>query len=207
MTFSVVLFGDDPVMLEVLAEGLGGLGLRVTRAEGDTLPVDKPDLIVVDGRQAAIMIAHLRNQGIEQPIIALGGGVIEGASETLSKPVRIGILAARIKALIEEAGLVIGPWRFVVPTRQLKGREGAGRAPTVVKLTPKESDVLLFLYRAAGPVSRSDLLGAVWGYSDQADTHTVETHIHSLRRKLGSEVLATDLGGYRLNCSSANSGG
>jgi DNA-binding response OmpR family regulator len=95
----------------------------------------------------------------------------------------------------------------VVPTRQLKRGAGSGCAQTIVILTPKESEVLLFLLRAAGPVSRSDLLGAVWGYSDQADTHTVETHIHSLRRKLGSEVLATDLGGYRLNCSSANSGG
>lgn len=194
VVFSVVLFGDDPVMLEVLAEGLTGQGFQVTRAETETVQAALADLILVDGVDCAGLVARLCDRGMAQPILALSAVPVAGATETIPKPVRMGVLAARAKALIEEAGLAVGPWRFLVPTRQLKrGCE------TVAKLTPKEADVLLFLYRATGPVTRSDLLDAVWGYSGEADTHTVETHIHSLRRKLGAEVLATDLGGYRLN--------
>jgi DNA-binding response OmpR family regulator len=190
--FSVGLLGDDQAVLAVLAEGLTEQGFYVTlgqSAEG----VGGTDIVIVD---APAMVAELRRAGADLPILALNAAPVAGATETLSKPVRMATLAARVRSLVEDAGLLIGPWRFIVPTRQLK--RGAGE---VVRLTPKEAEILHFLYQAAGPVPRSDLLGAIWGYSEQVDTHTVETHIHGLRRKLGADVLMTDVGGYRLNKS------
>jgi len=52
-------------------------------------------------------------------------------------------------------------------------------------------------------VARDALLGEVWGYSGDATTHTVETHIYRLRRKLSdngaADLLVTEAGGYRLS--------
>jgi DNA-binding response OmpR family regulator len=63
--------------------------------------------------------------------------------------------------------------------------------------------VLKFLYRAEGPVPRNTLLHEIWGYSANATTHTVETHIYRLRRKLEHDpskiaLLVNESGGYRL---------
>lgn len=55
----------------------------------------------------------------------------------------------------------------------------------VIQLTDKERMLLRYLYQA-GPrgINRKDLLKFVWGYADEAETHTLETHIYRLRQKL-----------------------
>jgi len=53
-----------------------------------------------------------------------------------------------------------------------------------VILTEKEIQLLeLFLYNKK-PISKSIILSLVWNYSKDADTHTVETHIYRLRKKI-----------------------
>ena len=54
-----------------------------------------------------------------------------------------------------------------------------------IRLTEKETNILKFLYRAAGkPVPRQVLLNEVWGYNSAVTTHTLETHIYRLRQKI-----------------------
>ncbi len=72
-----------------------------------------------------------------------------------------------------------------------------------LRIAEKEAAVLVFLARAGQQgVTREDLLGEVWGYAGTATTHTVETHIYRLRRKLtengGADLLITEAGCYRL---------
>lgn len=55
-----------------------------------------------------------------------------------------------------------------------------------VKLTPKEFDLLVFLMTHSGNYfSRETLLVQVWGYDFLGDSRTIDTHIKSLRNKLG----------------------
>jgi len=57
----------------------------------------------------------------------------------------------------------------------------------IIHLTDKERLLLRFLTEAADKgLSRKDLLKSVWGYADDIETHTLETHIYRLRQKLDS---------------------
>ena len=57
-------------------------------------------------------------------------------------------------------------------------------------LTEKEVQLLeLFLNKKDQPVSKEDILSSVWNYSSEVDTHTVETHIYRLRKKINDEFM------------------
>ena len=53
----------------------------------------------------------------------------------------------------------------------------------ILKLTEKEIDFILFLKKKNSPQNVDSILHSVWGYSPNLETHTVETHVHRLRKK------------------------
>ncbi len=53
-----------------------------------------------------------------------------------------------------------------------------------IKLTEKEVNIILFLMEDGKPKKILDLQEKVWGYSSNLETHTVETHIYRLRKKI-----------------------
>ena len=52
-----------------------------------------------------------------------------------------------------------------------------------LKLTEKEIELLILFTKEKKPISKNFILESVWKYSTKTDTHTVETHIHRLRKK------------------------
>ena len=56
-----------------------------------------------------------------------------------------------------------------------------------MKLTEKEVETILFLHNKKTPQSIKTLLLEVWGYLNDVETHTVETHIHRLRKKIKNQ--------------------
>lgn len=180
----LLILDSEPVTRQAVAELLAGAGYRVTSRDepGDLAGVD---LILAE----AGWIAALGGCGL--PMLALG------------KPVRVGPLLARIEELLARHAADadrprIGAWRFDAAQRVLEGEDGAK-----VRLTDKEAAILDHLARDGGVVSRETLLAQVWGYSAAIATHTVETHIYRLRRKIETDpakaaLLITEPGGYRL---------
>ena len=70
-------------------------------------------------------------------------------------------------------------------------------------LTEKEVQLLELFITNSKPISKRDILLSVWNYSKDADTHTVETHIYRLRKKINDKFLdtnfiANDKNGYYL---------
>ncbi len=131
-------------------------------------------------------------------------------TEVFVKPVRLSHLAARLvffgrMAAVQarEAGMDIGSWVFVPAERLLRCPATQG----AIRLTGMEAGLLEFLSRADKAVDRAEILANVWRYEEGVDTHTLETHIYRLRRKLGPIAAAKKLGdpflveggGYRLN--------
>jgi len=177
----------DAVLLDVCLPDMNGMELcRTLRRAGVTCPI-----IMLTG-----------NSG-EQPTIA---GLDSGADDYVTKPFRIGELMARLRSQLrkragmEGAEIRIGPYLFQ-PARRLLIDAGSGER---VRLTDKETAILRLLHRAGGAVvSREALLGSIWGYNADVNTHTLETHIYRLRQKLEGDATAATMlltapGGYRL---------
>ena len=53
-----------------------------------------------------------------------------------------------------------------------------------LKLTEKEVNIIIYLSNTKTPVSIDELQKEVWGYQSDIETHTVETHIYRLRKKI-----------------------
>ncbi len=55
-----------------------------------------------------------------------------------------------------------------------------------LKLTEKEVNTIIYLSKNNEPISVNELQTAVWGYQSDIETHTVETHIYRLRKKISN---------------------
>ena len=51
-------------------------------------------------------------------------------------------------------------------------------------ITEREIELIELLFHEVRPLSKNNLLKKIWKYSEDADTHTVETHIYRLRKKI-----------------------
>jgi DNA-binding response OmpR family regulator len=171
------------------------------------------DVLVLDvmmpKRDGFDVLSEVRRAGLATPVLMLTArGEVEdrvhgldlGADDYLTKPFAFAELLARIRArgrrpdpprpAVLEAGDV---------TLDL-ARHEARRGSDVVELGPTEYRLLEHLLRHPGQVfTRSALLAAVWGYTDEPVESTVDLYVHYLRRKLGPSVIETVRGvGYRL---------
>jgi two-component system phosphate regulon response regulator PhoB len=220
----ILLIEDEPDIAEVLQYNLEKEGFEVEIAHrGDSgleaLRRQPPDLILldlmlpgVDGleltrilkREAAtarLPIVMLTARGEEVDRIV---GLELGADDYISKPFSPREVVLRVKAVLrrrqpEESDgerLEIGTIRLDISGHQLRldGKE--------VPLTATEFRLLRLLMERGGRVqTRGQLLSDVWGYAENIDSRTVDTHIRRLRRKLGTEAerIETVIGvGYRL---------
>ena len=71
-------------------------------------------------------------------------------------------------------------------------------------LTERESNLILFLKSSTNPVNISQLQKEVWGHISDLETHTVETHIYRLRKKIkekfdDSKFIISTQNGYTIN--------
>lgn len=173
------------------------------------LDVGLPDM---DGREACRL---MRRGGVKSPVIMLTAadsdadtilGLDAGANDYITKPFRLNVLLARLRAQLrqheqsEDAVFSVGPYTFMPSSKILLDDQTNKK----IRLTEKETAILKYLYRSGDKVvGRDTLLGEVWGYNAGVTTHTLETHVYRLRQKIErdpsrAEILVTEPGGYKL---------
>ena len=130
----------------------------------------------------------------------------DSQKEILLKPIKVSDLLTAIsqKIALQNSGgkdLKIANYGFRRNEKVLINLDTEVR----VRLTEKETDILWQLWQAPqNELSRQKLLSDVWGYNDEISSHTLETHIYRLRKKIensssDASILATTENGYRLN--------
>lgn len=176
----------DLVVLDLMLPGIDGLEVCRRLRERWPIPV--------------VMLTAL---GDETDRLA---GFEIGADDYVTKPFRLNVLLARLRAHLrqseqsDDAVFTIGPYTFRPSAKLLTDQSGRKK----VRLTEKETAILKYLYRAGDrAIGRDTLLDEVWGYNAAVTTHTLETHVYRLRQKIErdptrAEILVTDTGGYRL---------
>ena len=221
----VLLINDDEDLREALSEQLlmtedfdvyegsnGAEALQKVKQQSYDLLVLDVGLPATDGRELCRLI---RKQGAKCPIVMLTGhetdsdtilGLDAGANDYITKPFKLLVLLARIRAQLrqheqsEDAIFTLGPYTFK-PSIKILVTADAKK----IRLTEKETNILKFLYGAIEDVVPRDiLLHEVWGYNAGVTTHTLETHIYRLRQKIEPDpskasILITENGGYRLS--------
>lgn len=146
-------------------------------------------------------IPSLRQEGSKLGMRATA----EAEAIYFSLPQKASVLLSAFRNRIEKTSggkrdIIIGTYTLDTYNHFLTGGSGNGE----IRLTEKESAILLCLYKAGGGiVSRQAMLDEVWGYAQDVETHTLETHIYRLRQKIekdpsNPEILKTEEDGYSL---------
>ncbi|WP_110688019.1 response regulator transcription factor [Salinicola aestuarinus] len=217
----VMLVEDDPLLgegivhvlrreqmtPEWLSEGKGVVE-AVGKSTFDALILDLglPD---IDGLE---VLKQLRDAQCHVPVLILTArddinhrirGLDEGADDYLVKPFDNGELLARLRALVRRSAGRSSP---VVSCGRLTLDPAAHEIrfdQEVVALGRREHDLLAYLMTHPGQVfSRDQLVEVLYGWSAEVESNVVEVHVHHLRRKFGSGVVATVRNvGYRLGAT------
>ena len=123
----------------------------------------------------------------------------------VQRPFKIVSLLECIRRLLSkyefssEVIISIGNIQFYPGSKLIKLQNGQ-----TVNLTEKETNILKYLYRYRDRiVSKELLLNEVWSHTTSLTTHTLETYIYRLRKKIrvsfaGDELIVTKKGGYQL---------
>ena len=77
-----------------------------------------------------------------------------------------------------QSDITVGQYKLNINSREIS--EG----DKIINLTEREINLILFLKQAVKPVKIDELQKKVWEYGSELETHTVETHIYRLRKKI-----------------------
>jgi len=217
MAKKILLVEDDRNMLEVMRRYLENHGFSVIFTDNGSEALllvrdSRPDMVITDvevpGMDGLALCKAIKcSAGTSSiPVIIISGektgeadlvsGYGKGADDYLTKPFAFSVLAAKINAVLRRYSANSGPAAGKIREEGLE-LDPAARTVKVggkpAALTRKEFDLLtLLLEKKERVLSIPYILETVWGY-DMAtydNPHTVETHISSLRKKLGPKLAA-----------------
>jgi DNA-binding response OmpR family regulator len=206
---TILLVEDDERISEPLLRVLGTEGFQTVHAETgqgglNHVSSDHPDLVLLDLTLPDIdgldVCRKIREELPELPIIMLTAraeemdvivGLGAGADDYVPKPFRLAELVARIKARLRIAEvshnlpkeIVGGPLRVNTESRR------AYRDDVEIELTSKEFDLLaLLMSKPDVTFTREQIMAAVWDENYWGSTRTLDTHVSTLRRKIGDDT-------------------
>jgi two-component system phosphate regulon response regulator PhoB len=205
----ILLIEDEDSLREIITFNLKNEGHVVidTDNANDALIIIEefvPDLILLDimlpGLKGTQFLNLIRSNSkyLDVPVIIISAKSSEndivnaleaGADDYLTKPFSIKVLIAKVKVLMKRSPHARD--RKVIEYDNLVVDENDYRVfcdNAEVTLTHKEFELLLlFLKHPKRVFTRNQLLSTVWGYDSDVYTRTVDSHISSLRKKLGKK--------------------
>jgi two-component system OmpR family response regulator len=199
----ILLVEDDLRLAETLAEALSDQLYTVDIAANGLLAWDYVknldyDLVLLDvmlpGLDGITLCQQLRSQGYLMPILMITArdtvsdkitGLDAGADDYIVKPVDLGELFARIRALLRRGGTTSQPILEWGAIKLDPSTYEVSYANKNLSLTRKEYSILELLLRNGRRVlSRSVIIDHIWKLESPPEEETVKVHIRSLRQKL-----------------------
>ncbi len=214
----LLLAEDDAMIGAAVRDRLRSQGFAVDwvrdgRAADAAVAGDVYDLLLLDlglpGREGLAVLKALRGRGSTLPVVILTArdavddrvaGLDAGADDYVVKPFDLKELEARLRAVLRRragsASSVIEHGRLSLDLTSHELR----RDGVPVPVSPREFALLHALLERPGRIlSRAQLEERLYGWGEEVGSNVVEVHIHSLRRKLGADVIRNVRGvGYRI---------
>jgi DNA-binding response OmpR family regulator len=177
---ALVRAGEDHLDLVVLDLGLPGIdGIEVCRRL--QLRPDAP----------AVLMLTARSSELDEVL-----GLDTGADDYVTKPFRLAVLLARVRALLRRESGQAGGTLEAGGVRVDSAARRAWRDGNELELSPKEFEILSALIESPGiVVPRDRLMERVWDTNWEGATKTLDVHLSWLRRKLGDPPLITTVRG------------
>jgi len=201
----VLLVEDDHDIAEPLARALIREGYEVGTAHDGRIALQEvldapPDLIILDvglpGMDGLEVCRHVRDVRPDVPILMLTArdgeleqvaGLDAGADDYVTKPFRLSVLLARVRAMLRRTA---PSEATAADVRVDETSRRAWRGEQELELSPKEFELLALLVREAGKVvTRERIMDEVWDVNWFGSTKTLDMHVSWLRRKLGDPPL------------------
>ncbi len=196
---------DDRAIADPLLDGLerAGFEVELARTGAEALAAVGYELVLLDlglpDLDGAEVCRRIRaNSEVPVIVVTARGDEIDrvmllelGADDYVVKPFGLRELVARIRAVARRAGgasadELVERFEVGALTVDLRSRN-VFVGDTTIELTPKEFDLLAFLATDVGRVfTRTDILRSVWDEHWYGSTKTLDVHVASVRRKLGS---------------------
>ncbi len=163
------------------------------------------DLVLLNlglpGRGGMEVLANLRRRGERVPVLVLTArdgvpdrvaGLDAGADDYLVKPFALDELAARVRALARRSSGRAAPFIELGGLRLDPAAHEVTLNGEPVALSAREFALLHALVERPGrPLSRARLEERLYGWGEEVESNAVEVHIHTLRRKLGADLIKT----------------
>jgi two-component system response regulator QseB len=204
----LLLVEDDSMIGESVRKGLQQDGFAVDWVQDgraaevalETIPYDTLLLDLGLPRKAGLdVLAALRRRGNPIPVLILTArdavadrvkGLDAGADDYLVKPFDLEELAARIRALLRRKSGRADPVIQVGNLLLNPATHEASLDGKPVTLSAREFGLILALAERPGVVlSRAQLEEKLYGWDHEVESNTVEVYVHSLRRKLGANLI------------------
>lgn len=214
----VLLAEDDAMIGAAVRDRLRGQGFAVDwvrdgRTADAALSGEVYDLLLLDlglpGREGLDVLRALRGRGSTLPVVILTArdavddrvaGLDAGADDYVVKPFDLKELEARLRAVLRRragrASSTIEHGRLSLDLAAHELRLDGAPVP----VSPREFALLHALLERPGRIlSRAQLEERLYGWGEEVGSNVVEVHIHSLRRKLGADLIRNVRGvGYRI---------
>lgn len=204
----LLLVEDDAMLGAALQNGLRGMGFTVDWVrEGEAglsaARTEPFDLVLLDLGLPRLdgmdVLRELRASGEGRPVVVITArdavarrieALDAGADDYVLKPFDMGELAARVRAVVRRhSGQPGSVLRCGDVTLDAVSKE-VTREGSPIMLSAREFALLEMLMRRPGvPQSRAQIEERLYGWGEEVDSNTVEVFVHSLRRKLGTQLI------------------
>ena len=139
-----------------------------------------------------LLLSHIKVPNVENQLVL---NEIPIKITKLIEKINIEILKNNFHSQSE---VLIGTYKLNLNSRELLHNN------IRLKLTEKESNIIIYLSKFDNPISVTQLQNNVWGYQSDLDTHTVETHIYRLRKKIlekfsDENFIKSEKDGYKIS--------